>query len=404
MSMRKEPLKGWTERIVITDVTKMRGENVCVAGLNRNLECRRPVLQTGALNSALLYKEGDQIIAPRHVLEFFFNGKASNPPHTEDCICVPERTKLIKKLTEEEMKRVLSKSCFDSVDELFENGLIEEKYAKPETGTRSIGTIRAGISNVDLINYRISFYDKAGKSYFSRKVTDLSFIALADELTSRGAGKDAARRLKEQFDHSEVFLRLGLTRPWAKPEGQRGCWLQVTGIYTFPNYCCAAIVPNIERPQAAPEASVSADDRMPLEPKSYSLDQIRKKHPKAYEKWSEEEDRYLLGLFQDGRTIQQLSHEFGRQPSAIQSRLKILLEKESIDSGIFEELRMLRAKIAREQEVPAFVIFHDRVLRELAKEKPVTLEALMKVPGVGPRKCELYGDMVLELLRKHLPG
>ena len=64
----------------------------------------------------------------------------------------------------------------------------------------------------------------------------------------------------------------------------------------------------------------------------------------------------------------------------------------------FERLRALRARLAREQNVPAYVIFHDSVLREIARNRPPDLDALSAIGGVGSAKLERYGEAVLAAL------
>jgi ATP-dependent DNA helicase RecQ len=62
---------------------------------------------------------------------------------------------------------------------------------------------------------------------------------------------------------------------------------------------------------------------------------------------------------------------------------------------IFEALRSWRAGIARSHGVPAYVIFHDASLREIALARPDSLEALSHVNGVGVKKLESYGESIL---------
>ena len=62
---------------------------------------------------------------------------------------------------------------------------------------------------------------------------------------------------------------------------------------------------------------------------------------------------------------------------------------------IFEALRSWRAGIARSHGVPAYVIFHDASLREIALARPNSLDALSHVNGVGARKLESYGESIL---------
>ncbi|NKZ07914.1 DNA helicase RecQ [Actinomadura latina] len=65
---------------------------------------------------------------------------------------------------------------------------------------------------------------------------------------------------------------------------------------------------------------------------------------------------------------------------------------------VFERLRTWRAATAKEQGVPAYVIFHDATLREIATALPTTLAELSRVNGVGENKLAKYGDQVLETL------
>jgi len=65
----------------------------------------------------------------------------------------------------------------------------------------------------------------------------------------------------------------------------------------------------------------------------------------------------------------------------------------------FDALRSLRARLAREQNVPAYVIFHDATLRAIAADAPRDLLSLGRISGVGASKLERYGPQVLETLR-----
>ncbi len=67
---------------------------------------------------------------------------------------------------------------------------------------------------------------------------------------------------------------------------------------------------------------------------------------------------------------------------------------------LFDALRSLRARLAREQSVPAYVIFHDATLRAIARQRPATLDELGGVSGVGVAKLERYGDEVLATLHE----
>jgi len=64
-------------------------------------------------------------------------------------------------------------------------------------------------------------------------------------------------------------------------------------------------------------------------------------------------------------------------------------------SGLFEALRAERTRLAKEQAVPAYVIFHDATLAAIATSRPATLQELGEIPGMGRTKIERYGATVL---------
>ncbi len=68
---------------------------------------------------------------------------------------------------------------------------------------------------------------------------------------------------------------------------------------------------------------------------------------------------------------------------------------EGVDRELFDRLRALRLTIARDRGVPPYVIFHDTTLRELARVKPATGDQLRHIYGVGAKKADDLGDLVL---------
>jgi ATP-dependent DNA helicase RecQ len=72
-------------------------------------------------------------------------------------------------------------------------------------------------------------------------------------------------------------------------------------------------------------------------------------------------------------------------------------------AAAFERLRGWRAATAKEQGVPAYVIFHDATLREIATLVPSSLAELGKVSGIGESKLARYGEQVLDTLKQELP-
>ncbi|QPQ54495.1 DNA helicase RecQ [Allosphingosinicella flava] len=68
---------------------------------------------------------------------------------------------------------------------------------------------------------------------------------------------------------------------------------------------------------------------------------------------------------------------------------------------LFEALRACRRDLAKEQDVPPYVIFHDSTLREMAELKPASLDALSRISGVGVAKLEKYGAAFVAVVRDH---
>jgi ATP-dependent DNA helicase RecQ len=82
------------------------------------------------------------------------------------------------------------------------------------------------------------------------------------------------------------------------------------------------------------------------------------------------------------------------------ARARIAIESwDGVDRELFERLRATRLAIARQRRVPPYVIFHDATLREMARIKPATLEALRSVYGVGARKADDLGAIFLAAIQ-----
>jgi ATP-dependent DNA helicase RecQ len=74
---------------------------------------------------------------------------------------------------------------------------------------------------------------------------------------------------------------------------------------------------------------------------------------------------------------------------------------DGVDRGLFEALRKLRMTIARKKGVPAFVVFGDAVLRDMARRRPSTYVNLLNVKGIGEKKRRQYGELVLGIIKDY---
>ncbi len=93
------------------------------------------------------------------------------------------------------------------------------------------------------------------------------------------------------------------------------------------------------------------------------------------------------------RTPSRFLRELGLTP-----RAKVVREAEP-DDPVFAALKRWRLERARADEVPAYVVFHNSTLAEIAGRRPRTMRDLATVPGVGPTKLERYGEGVLAALK-----
>jgi len=101
------------------------------------------------------------------------------------------------------------------------------------------------------------------------------------------------------------------------------------------------------------------------------------------------ERQVLLRREQAPARVRAKSSRPGPQPAA---------ELSAAAAGLFERLRFWRAAAAREQGVPAYVIFHDATLRQIAAQPPSSLAELAGIGGVGEAKLARYGDQIIGLL------
>lgn len=222
----------------------MRGNRICVAGYLSDKTCVRPVTTYG-LNYDFLKEKDELIIEPFSIVEFDLQDDAThniNKPHTEDRVMQSQHRVKCGMLTLSQRESFLSDIDDINVENIFGATIRFGPgfYIQDGEGEHSLGTIGAPdlkeIYPDSNSGYRISFNDKCGKDY-DLKVTDLSFWKYLDFLIYRSeiSPQDAFRILKDELQKAKLYLRIGLARgDWDKyPER---CYLQITGVYSFPNY------------------------------------------------------------------------------------------------------------------------------------------------------------------------
>jgi len=228
--------------LAITDLTRMQHGRVCVAGYDAEGRCVRPVLPPPGIAEPSLMADGKPIVFPFAVVEYDLLKHTPQPPHTEDYRYDPASVRLIRPVRKRQA--LLEQSVFETVCAVFEQPVHDDFgfYVMDGRGPRSIGTIRpqailkviyeAGPEGV--WDYRLSFVD-GETALYRLKIVDLTWHYYCDSLRSEDCTPaQIASELAGVLKTSTVYLRIGLSRGWAKfPER---CYLQVTAVYTFPDY------------------------------------------------------------------------------------------------------------------------------------------------------------------------
>tara|TARA_Y100000590_G_scaffold470775_1_gene670187 strand:+ start:1684 stop:3576 length:1893 start_codon:yes stop_codon:yes gene_type:complete len=81
------------------------------------------------------------------------------------------------------------------------------------------------------------------------------------------------------------------------------------------------------------------------------------------------------------------------------ARVKKVFTTGPVKTDLWNALREKRANLAKKRRIPAYKVFHDATLREMARRKPATLEELLEINGIGDVKLRKYGKIFLEIIQ-----
>jgi ATP-dependent DNA helicase RecQ len=95
-----------------------------------------------------------------------------------------------------------------------------------------------------------------------------------------------------------------------------------------------------------------------------------------------------------------LRRDLPRRRAEVRRSVQRAAELDAPTAARFEALRAERARIAKEQGVPPYVVFHDTTLRAMAMEPPGSLTGMRELPGMGEAKLRRYGEVFLKRLRE----
>jgi hypothetical protein len=242
--------------LLITDITRMWSNRVCVAGINSDGNSIRPIFDGSHITENWLYTDEQLTIYPFSRVAFRFLKHRPDNPHSEDWIIDPDFKHKVDTASQGERRRLLRKFSDKNVASIFGAEIQHNpgSYIREGEGNRSLGTIKATVVdfsygiNFNRWDYRITFVDQADQVY-SLKVTDLSFRYYCDFMRDKekiGADK-ISKQLKRHMGSNLTFLRIGLARPnW--DQYPHCCFLQITGVYTFPDYLDGRCFADFKRP------------------------------------------------------------------------------------------------------------------------------------------------------------
>jgi ATP-dependent DNA helicase RecQ len=105
-------------------------------------------------------------------------------------------------------------------------------------------------------------------------------------------------------------------------------------------------------------------------------------------------------VLRGGRQIQMRQYQKPVKQKRSSAKPKGYVESDlsNTEQALFDKLRWWRVETARKHNVPAYVIFHDTTMREIAKARPESLGDLRGVTGVGEKKLETYGEEIVALI------
>lgn len=242
--------------LLITDVTRMSGDRVCVAGVTEKGISVRPIFQYRHIAEGWLYDKGQVVIHPFSLVKFKLKKNRPDPPRTEDWLLDSDHKQKVNTLRSEERIMMLKGISYPDIAEIFgaEIKHAPGSFIREGEGYRSLGTVEVIVTDFfygykyGKWDYRITFKDQSGTEY-SLGVTDLSFRYYCDHLReTEGFSPDRiAENLKKRLMSDATFLRIGLARPtWDKHP--HCCFLQITGVYTFPDYLNGRCFADFKRP------------------------------------------------------------------------------------------------------------------------------------------------------------
>lgn len=224
---------------IVTDLTRFKPakDTVCIAAINTSsgYSCIRPMPY---LKKTQIKKLG---IVPGAIIQGDFKNKSAPSPHTEDCSY--ERLECLGPCSSEEFEDALNGSKSSSLSKGFEGKITvgEKVIPSDKAPSKSIITLAIKPKQIEIVldkfkkdSIRLHLNDNDCSSYQFLSITDLGFYNLAKSKSSEPKFLDELNKFIRSQE--KVYLRVGLSRKYESPDGRKGFWVQINGIYTFPEF------------------------------------------------------------------------------------------------------------------------------------------------------------------------
>jgi len=322
-------------RIVINHLTRMQPGFVCVAGIDpatgRHV---RPVLRD-RIGVEMLEPNG----GPFDMAVEVELGRARphpSPPEVEDCLIDPSVVRKLREMPAEEFWRLLSDAAKQTLIGVFGVALCRHGNTcviEPGSGGASLGCLVPQAP--PLLEVYVEDYRGQPKQRIRCHVRDLNgewFLPVTDFRLYDADQKTPRHKLVVDLNRrmtagASAILSVGVTRMMSQDKH----WLQVNNLHLSDDPAWR-LRPRQNRMaetagQRRPESSSPLNDEPAFTsraPWPSRMSEIRKKYPRAYEKWTEDEDARLRAEFAKGAAKSELAALFQRRLSAIRSRLRKL--------------------------------------------------------------------------------
>jgi len=220
-------------RLVLTDVTAMAADAVCIAGIDvstaATVRLNDPQPTLALLRQVRALSVGAAVEATCEPVRHL------QPPHVEDMRWRPDHVRPLPPLPFDELLALNTRVHVQRLEDAFgppsHRGANENHAWPPGIGERSLAAIRVRWVRMETIEGRprVALMDASGAYYRGIPFQDLAARAHRDTCESCHAGWFG--NVMREFSGDDCIVRVGLTRPFGTPEV---CWLQVTNVLARP--------------------------------------------------------------------------------------------------------------------------------------------------------------------------